>query len=134
VSTVNELSEQTVPSEDFFRALERSRTHALVSQDMEAAEKLHAEDYQLITPAGKVFYREEYLNTAAASPFYASWGTGQIEVRRSSQMAILRYQARLEFPSGRVVNCWHTDSYELRGGQWQAVWSQATEVPALPKA
>ena len=134
MNQIDEPPERAVPTEDFFRAPERERTQALVSQDMEAAERLHAKDYQLITPAGKVFDREGYLSAVAASRFYASWETGHMEVRRSSQMAIVRYQARLEFPSGRVVSCWHTDSYEVRGDEWQAVWSQATEASTVPKA
>ena len=24
---------------------------------------------------------------------------------------------------------WHTDVYEIRDGRWQAVWSQATQIP-----
>jgi hypothetical protein len=45
-------------------------------------------------------------------------------------MAIVRYKARIQFPSGRVFVVWHTDSYELRASGWQAVWSQATEAPS----
>jgi len=116
------------PTADYFRALEMERTQALVAQDMETAERLHAHDYQLITPAGKTFNRESYLAAIAASPFYAKWGLGAMEVRLSPTIAIVRYQARLEFPSGDVVTCWHTDSYEFREGHWQAVWSQATAI------
>jgi hypothetical protein len=44
-------------------------------------------------------------------------------------LAVLRYEARLALASGNdTVHCWHTDHYELRGAQWQAVWSQATEI------
>ena len=53
-------------------------------------------------------------------------------VRAFSHMAVVRYQATLTFPSGKVVHCWHTDSYELRAVGWQAVWSQATQLPAQP--
>jgi hypothetical protein len=81
-----------------------------------------------------VFNRERYLTAVATRPFYANWDAGAIEVRRTAHMAIVRYQARLEFPSGRVVNRWHTDSYEKHGEQWQAVWSQATEIPEATSA
>ena len=72
--------------------------------------------------------RERYLAAVAAAPFYAKWEVGAIGIRLSADMALLRYQATLHFPSGRVVVCWHTDSYERRGLHWQAVWSQATEL------
>ena len=26
------------------------------------------------------------------------------------------------------LGCWHTDTYELRDGHWQVVWSQATAI------
>ena len=113
---------------DEFRALELERTQALVTRDMATIERLHAPGYQLITPAGKVFSRADYLAALAAGPFYAGWEMSDFAVRATYGMAIVRYRARLQFPSGRVVDCWHTDSYEKRAGHWQAVWSQATEV------
>jgi len=123
-----------LPTEDFFRALEVERTEALVRQDMDAVDRLHAPEYQLVTPAGAVFTRERYLSAIAAEPFYAKWEPGEMSVRVSRGMAIVRYQARLQFPSGRVVMCWHTDSYEKRDGQWQAIWSRATEIRQSPSS
>ena len=41
-------------------------------------------------------------------------------------VAVLRYRARISFDDGPGFTCWHTDCYELRNGQWQVVWSQAT--------
>lgn len=117
------------PDEAFFRMLERRRTCALVERDLAMVEALHAPEYQLITPAGKVFSREAYLAAVGAEPFYVAWEVlGEMSVRCSASMAMVRYQARLQFPSGRAVLCWHTDSYERRSAGWQAVWSQATEV------
>ncbi len=48
--------------------------------------------------------------------------------RISTELTILRYQARLTFPSGKELLCWHTDAYQNRDGAWRAVWSQATEI------
>jgi len=117
-----------IPSEDFFRELELERTQALVARDMPTLERLHAPEYELVTPPGKVFSRERYLSSIAAEPFYASWDCGPIRVRVSPGMALVRYEARLGFPSGRTVEVRHMDSYELRDGEWQAVWSQATAI------
>jgi len=113
--------------EAFFRALELRRTRALVERDMGKLEELHAPEYELITPAGRMFTRERYLETLAREPFYAAWEAGEMTFRLSADMAIVRYEARLRFPSGREMLCWHTDAYERRAGRWQAVWSQATE-------
>jgi len=116
------------PTKAFFLALEIQRTRALIARDMETIERLHAPEYQLITPSGRTFTRERYLSILASQTFYAGWDVGSIDARLSAEMALIRYQATLRFPSGRVVTCWHTDSYEKRGNRWQAVWSQATEV------
>lgn len=103
---------------------------ALVRRDLATCEALHAPEYQLITPAGRVFTREAYLGRVGAAPFYAAWeALGAMGFRLSASMAVVRYKARIRFPSGRVFVVWHTDSYELRASGWQAVWSQATEVP-----
>jgi Domain of unknown function (DUF4440) len=95
-------------------------------------EELHAPEYQLVTPMGNVLTRERYLAAIEAAPFYTGWELGEISVRRSVDMALVRYPACLIFPSGREVMCWHTDSYERRAGRWQAVWSQATQIVPSP--
>ena len=119
--------------EAFFAALEAQRTHALVERDLPTLERLHAPHYQLITPAGKVFTRQAYIDAIAAAPFYSAWGITQMSVRSGADMAAVRYLAGLVFPSGRALSCWHTDLYERHEGGWWAVWSQATELkPPAP--
>lgn len=113
---------------DTLRAIERSRIQALVDRDMAVLQRLHTPEYQLITPAGRTFTGERYLAAIEAEPFYAGWDAGVIDVRVSAPMAVLRYRALISFPSGKTVDCWHTDHYELRDAQWQVVWSQATEI------
>ena len=43
------------------RNTERERLRALVAKDMDVAEKLHADDFQLINPMGLVSSKQEYL-------------------------------------------------------------------------
>ncbi len=38
--------------DDDFRELEITRTRAIVARDMEAIERLHAAEYERVTPAG----------------------------------------------------------------------------------
>ena len=114
---------------DFFRSLERKRTQALVSADIGLARTMHAPDYQLVTPGGTTFTLDAYLDAISTGTLrYSKWDVGPMEVRQSPKMAIVRYKARLEFPSGNVIFCWHTDSYERADGGWKAIWSQATEI------
>jgi len=114
---------------DELRDLERTRTAALVGRDLEAIAALHAPDYELITPLGAVFDRAAYMALVEAQPFYASWQHGPMRVRIAESVAMVRYQALITLGSGRAVTLWHTDIYERRAGRWQAVWSQATELP-----
>jgi hypothetical protein len=116
-------------NDDFFRTLETTRTRAIVERDLAAIERLHAPEYELVTPTGRVFSLASYLAAIASEPFYADWEHRDIRVRASDNMAVVRYQAKLTFPSGKVVECWHTDTYELRDSIWLAVWSQATRLP-----
>ena len=120
---------------ELIRDRERQRTQALVAKDLERAARMHAPEYQLVTPAGKTFDKAGYLEAIRTGDLaYVSWEPDAMDVRVGTDMAIVRYRATLRFPSGKVVRCWHTDSYELREGAWLAVWSQATAIPgnALP--
>ncbi len=110
-----------------FRALGLRRTRALVAGDFPIAEALHARHYELITPAGKVLGRDEYLAMVAGG-FYASWAIDDFACRASAAICVIRYKATLGFSSGTSMVCWHTDVYEDSEGHWRAVWSQATEI------
>lgn len=114
---------------DLFLALETRRTRAIVDRDLATIEALHAPGYELITPAGRVFPRAEYLARIAEAPFYTGWEMDGMQVRASADLAVLRYRARLSFPSGKVVDCWHMDVYERHEAGWRAVWSKATAIP-----
>jgi len=118
-----------MPDEGFFRTLEINRTRALVARDVETIRRMHAPDYELITVPGRVMSLERYLLLMAEDVFYADWEHGPMRVLISQGMAAVRYQAKITFPSGKVVHCWHTDIYALRTGAWQAVWSQGTPLP-----
>ena len=122
-------SQSTTPDEAFFIALEVERTRALVNRDEETIRRMHAPDYELITVPGRVMSLERYLSLMAQDVFYADWAHGPMRVRVAEGMAAVRYLAKITFPSGNVVNSWHTDIYASQGGSWRAVWSQATQVP-----
>jgi Domain of unknown function (DUF4440) len=108
-------------------ALEQRRTQALVARDLATAGPLHAPGYQLITPAGRVFERDAYLQAVADGELaYAAWEMGPAELRHGGTLALLRYPARLRFAAGRELALWHTDAYAQQDGQWRVVWSQAT--------
>ena len=118
---------------DSLREVERRRLAALVERDMDAAEALHADDYQLITPGGAVLSKHGYLTgiVNGALRYRQFEPDGEIAVRAWGSAAAVRYEVRIDIDweggheSGRY---WHTDIYELKDGRWQAVWSQATRI------
>lgn len=119
---------------DHLRELERSRLAALVARDMPLAWRLHAPDFQLVTPGGSSFSREHYLGKIEQGTLrYLRWEPGDMAVRMATDMAVIRYRATLELDAGdghgTPFQCWHIDTYELNGeGLWQVVWSQATAI------
>lgn len=110
--------------------IERLRLRALVRADLDTAGPLHADDYQLITPNGSEMTKEDYLRAIAAGQlrYQVFEPVSDIAVLGDGPVAVLRYQARISFDDGPGFTCWHTDCYQLRDGQWQAVWSQATMI------
>lgn len=115
------------------RALERERLRALVAADIERAEQLHADDFQLINPVGRAYSKAEYLADIRSGEIdYRAWEPGPIAVVTGADVAVVRYQAEMEIALGGEVRprqrLWHTDVYVLRQGQWKAVWSQATRI------
>jgi hypothetical protein len=118
------------------RQLEASRLWSLVEPDLELARRLHADDYELITPTGTRLSKELYLGMIASGRlvYRVFEPVAGIEVRGGGGWALVRYQARIALEEGDHLAdfvCWHLDSYELMDGRWQAVWSQATKTGSV---
>lgn len=119
---------------DELPAIERERLRSLVDADMDVARRLHADDFRLINPLGGTLSKDEYLGQIASGDIdYLEWEPEEVEVRQYEDVAVIRYRARLRIvvrgiPDAPSGSFWHTDLYEKRNGQWQAVWSQATEI------
>ena len=114
--------------------IERERLGALVRRDMSAAERLHAPDYQLVTPAGRTLTKSAYLSDVESKrlEYLVFEPESEISVRSSGDIVVLRYIARIVLNVGvddeLEIRAWHTDVYENRDGSWMAVWSQATKI------
>ena len=125
------------PEAELIRDTERARLRALVEGDIETAGRLHATEFQLITPIGMALSKNDYLGAIASGQIkYLAWEPGPIAVRHHHGHAVIRYRARLEvvFGGHKVApgDYWHTDTYEHRDGQWMVVWSQATAISPMP--
>jgi predicted ester cyclase len=119
---------------DAIRATERERLRALVAADLAVARRLHADDFQLINPAGAALTKEQYLEGVASGEidYRVFEPDSALDVRLYGAVALVRYRSRVEIVvGGRLVplrRYWHTDSYEKRDGRWQSVWSQCTAI------
>ena len=118
--------------------IEQLRLRALVDADVAVAEGIHAHDFQLITPGGDAFSKEQYLGDVASGVIdYRVWEPLDIEVHVRGDAGCLRYHSNLEIVvAGRHIalsRYWHTDYYERRDGRWQVIWSHATEIPDDPE-
>ncbi len=120
-------------SSDELRDIERRRLASLAAADLELARTFHADDYELITPGGARVDRDAYLDGVASGELHyrVFEPASDIRVRRNGDVAVLRYEARIEMHMVDGVDrglFWHTDVYERRDGRWQAVWSHATRI------
>lgn len=119
---------------DQLRALERRRLQALVDADTATAGGLMAKDFQAIPPSGDPLARKDYLGAVAAGviDYLVFEPVSRIAVRRSRDMASLRYRVSFDLVAGgtRVTHKgWITELWERRNGNWQVVWEQATAIP-----
>ena len=126
------VSENSQDASERLRQIELERLRALVEADLDVAWRLHADDFQLITPGGDAWSREEYLTRVESGDLdYRLWEPeGEIQVRLSGDLAAIRYAATLSVVAdGQQLSmrAWHTDVYERRDSEWQVVWSQATQ-------
>ena len=116
------------------RAVQRDRSAALLSGNMQAAERVHADDFQLVTPLGAVFSKAQYLGAVEAGIIrYAVMELDSpVDVRVHGDVALTRYRVRIEVEvQGQryaPVVYWFTDAYEKREARWQIVWSQGTGI------
>ncbi|HQY30442.1 MAG TPA: nuclear transport factor 2 family protein [Thermomicrobiales bacterium] len=113
--------------------LERARLEALVARDMAVADRLHAADYQLITPDGSAMSKVEYLGRIQAGSLRYRVFTpiGEMAVRLSADIAILRYRCRIDIVAdGHEIqtDAWHTDVWQRERKDWCAAWSHATAI------
>ncbi len=119
---------------DLLRRTEQRRLQSLVGFDREVADSLHADDFQLVNPAGGILSKEEYLGGLAAGflDYVRFEPVSPIAVHLFTESTALRYQSdiKITFSDGTadMGGSWHTDLYEKRNGDWSAVWSQATRI------
>jgi hypothetical protein len=113
-------------------AVERRRLQALVDGDTAAAGPLHADDYWLITPNGSQMTKDDYLGAIASGAlrYTAFEPVSEMALLGGTDVAVLRYKARISFDDGPGITCWHTDCYRHNDAVWQVVWSQATAITA----
>jgi hypothetical protein len=113
--------------------VERRRVRALVDADLETLDELLASEFQLVTPGGTAYTKEEYVaRVASGASDYRRWEPDEIRERLVGSAGAVRYRARIAVSlDGGVVQeatFWHTEFYERRDERWQCVWSHGTRI------
>ena len=110
------------------------RVAALLNVDIHTAGRIHADDFQLVTPLGAVFSKDQYLGavTAGVIKYVSMELESQVGARVYGDVVLIRYRTSIEvdvqgqrFPR---ASYWFTDAYEKRDQRWQIVWSQGTGI------
>jgi hypothetical protein len=104
---------------------------------VDAARKLHADGFQLLTLLGTRYSKDQYLGAIASGEIdYLVWRPGPIKVRLCERAAVIRYQSQQDLVfQGRHVGLeryWHADTYVRRNTEWQVILSEAKGHP-LPE-
>jgi len=120
------------------RSIERERLRALVAADGPTLDRLHSDDFQVISPFGSAFTKGEYLRSVASGELdYVLWEPEDIQVRLNGTLAALRYKARADVMArGKLLptmRTWDTALYERRNGRWVIVWFQVTQISPAPR-
>jgi len=119
---------------DAIRSVQCERSAALLAANIETARRIHADDFQLITPLGAALSKDQYLSTVEAGVLKYSLLEldSAVDVRVYGDVALIRYRAQIEIDvQGQKyprTGYWFTDAYERRDGGWQIVWSQGTGI------
>lgn len=128
------MSDRNLDRAAELRKVEQRRLRALVDADQPTMRQLHADDYELVTPGGATFSKDQYLMDIAsgALDYRVFQAESEVAVQLFEDAGAVRYRARIavEFGSGGNDSglFWHTDIYRRTADGWQAVWSQATRV------
>ena len=119
---------------DELRKIEEERLAAFVAGDVPALQRIHANDFQVVNPAGQELNREDYLNGVSQGFItYRTWQPeGRIQAYVFGEVAILRYRSLVELSvQGEAQpeqHFWQVEVYEKRRDGWQATFSQSTRI------
>lgn len=126
------------PQAEDLREIEREHLDALVDADVATAGSLMGDDFEVVQPLGDLLSRDEYLGDvgSGALDYLVFEPISEIEVRLYGDAAAMRYRGHVQVVVqglGEIdQDLWHTLIYELRDGQWLAVWEQKTGVGGSP--
>ncbi|HEX7002255.1 MAG TPA: nuclear transport factor 2 family protein [Trueperaceae bacterium] len=113
--------------------LESQRQSALTRADVEVLERLHAPDFLLINPYGRVVSRHDFLRAISSGELkFVGAEQNYVDARVYGDSAVVRQRVTLQIENfGErlpTMHLWEMLVYELRDGQWQAVWSVGSEI------
>lgn len=118
------------------RHIQRERAGTFLAVNIETARRIYADDFQLTTPLGAVFSKNDYLGAVEVGVLRYSVleFDSPLQVRVYAYVALVRHRTQIELAVQRQryprLAYWFADAYEKRDSQWPIVWSQGTGIAA----
>lgn len=115
--------------------VEKVRADAMVRADIETLDQMTSEDYTHVESTGRLRSKAEFLEALRQGEYrFESFVIDENQVRIIGDAAIVTgsYHNDIRTPAGLMPTKYarHLRVYVRRGGTWQNVAHQATEVPA----
>jgi hypothetical protein len=102
--------------------LELTRLKSLADATIEVAKSLHADDFQLLTPDGTEYDKQQYLEQIESGVHdYKIWDADTIRFRMYHNVAVIRFKDKdfkvyIDRELAKIGILKHTNLYEKRNG------------------
>jgi len=126
------LARAQAPAEKELMDVENHWGEATVKGDVQALERLYAEEYLAIDPAGATFTKAQDIANVKSGNFkLATYKLDELKVRLHGEVAVVtgRNTIKATYMGKDISGAYRfTDVFVKRGGRWQALTTQGTLV------
>ncbi len=121
-------------------AAEQARVAALDSSDVQALEKIMADDVTYVHASGKVDTKASYLEAIRSGTLhYISWVAKNLQVRVEGSAAVINGEYSVRVTDSRVqaepfnINIFILEMWARRDGRWEQIaWQSTRDVASTP--
>jgi ketosteroid isomerase-like protein len=126
------LARAQAPAEKELMDVENHWAEATVKGDVQALERLYADEYLAIDPAGATFTKAQDIANVKSGNFkLATFKLDELKVRLHGEVAVVtgRNTIKATYMGKDISGAYRfTDVFVKRGGRWQVLTTQGTLV------